>query len=162
MGNDVTKYFVEHFSSYGAFLIGQNRQFYDILKVHLALLDIRLTWIVTGTPSVEAHSSTVIYVYFYLLILQSVVLLLLTRAGTKSSRQSRYEDYQNGAAESHRVNSSRRKANERRKRSCRHALSIRFTKSSNRNNSDESSSYKQNSISQNMNYKGNYLVKFEI
>ena len=109
----------------------------------------------TGTPSVEAHSSTVIYVYFYLLILQSVVLLLLTRAGTKSSRQSRYEDYQNGAAESHRVNSSRRKANERRKRSCRHALSIRFTKSPNRDHSDESSSYKQNSISQNMNYKGN-------
>ena len=114
----------------------------------------------TGTPSVEAHSSTVIYVYFYLLILQSVVLLLLTRAGTKSSRQSRYEDYQNGAAESHRVNSSRRKANERRKRSCRHALSIRFTKSPNRDHSDESSSYKQNSISQDMNYKGNYRGSF--
>ena len=110
-----------------------------------------------------SRSFQTLYVFFYLLILQSVVLLLLTRAGTKSSRRSRYEDYQNGAAESHRVganNSSRREAIERRKRSCRHALSIRFTKSSNRNNSDESSSYKQNSISQDMNYKGNYRGSF--
>ena len=103
------------------------------------------------------------YICLFLSILQSVVLLLLTRVGTKSSRRSRYEDYQNGAAESHRVgtnNSSRRKANGGRKRSCRHGLSIRFTKSPNRDSSDESSNYKQNSISQNMNYKGNLSSKY--
>ena len=85
------------------------------------------------------------------IILQSVVLLLLTRAGTKSSRRSRFEDYQNGESQRGTANSGQRDANRGQKRSCGHALSIRFTKSD--RNSDESSSYKPMN-SQNMHYKG--------
>ena len=84
------------------------------------------------------------------IILQSVVLLLLTRAGTKSSRRSRFEDYQNGESQRGTANSGQ-DANRGQKRSCGHALSIRFTKSD--RNSDESSSYKPMN-SQNMHYKG--------
>ena len=85
--------------------------------------------------------------------MQSAVLLLLTRSGTKSSRRSRFEDFQNGESpRNNAISSHREDANRGRKKSCGHALSIRFTKKSGRN-SDESSSYEP-MTSQNMHYKG--------